>query len=145
MASREAIFKNYIVVLFVVVFSWCALGCTDEKAVGIGYPPLVGTWRLVQRTVSTDSTVRIDKVAATPTQSITFGNDGSFSSEGPETSYYRSAEAYKIDTTFRQQKLGFLPGNIYTAFYQDFTLRADSLTLLPCPSRACDLVFIKGR
>lgn len=143
MADHNATIKNNLAVLFVL--GLVTLGCREEKSVGIGYPALVGTWRLVQRTVSTDTTMRIDKIPATPTQTITFQNDGSFSSEGPETSYYRSAEAYKTDTTFGQQKIGFLPGNIYNAFYQDFTLRADSLTLLPCAAHACDLVFIKGR
>ncbi len=143
MAGHSSTIKNHIAALFVL--GLVTLGCREERSVGIGYPALVGSWRLVQRTVSTDSTVRIDKIAATPTQSITFADDGTFSSEGPETSYYRSAEAYKIDTTFGQQKVGFLPGNIYAAFYQGFTLRADSLTLLPCPAHACDLVFIKGR
>ncbi len=145
MLRSRSVLKNLIAGLVILILGWFLTGCTEEKSVGIGYPPLVGTWRLVQRTVSTDTTLQINKIAATPVQTITFETDGSFSSAGLETSYYRSAEAYKIDTTRGRQRIGFLPGNIYAAFYQDFTLRADSLTLLPCPNNACDVVFIKSR
>ncbi|MPR33736.1 hypothetical protein GBK04_10225 [Cytophagaceae bacterium SJW1-29] len=77
---------------------------------------------------------------------LTFASDGTLSSLGEETEYYRSSKYYKVDSVrFVGQRVGFIAGNTYPAFYQGLTLKADSLTLSPCPDHVCDLVFIKGR
>ena len=121
-------------------------GCAKEDEVrGLPYPPLVGTWKLVQKTVPNDSSFTIKKIEDPASQTLTFESDGKMSSTGEETSYYRSGKAYRVDSTRKGQQIGFLPGSIYAAFYQNFLLRNDSLYLLPCPSRECDLIFVKGR
>lgn len=136
-------FKSVIILLAVAV----GLGsCAREDAPpGVGYPPLVGTWQLVLKNVPNDSSFTTKKIENAAAQTLTFESDGKMSSSGEETSYYRSSQAYRVDSTRQGQQIGFIPGSVYKAFYQNFTLKSDSLTLLPCPSRECDLIFIKNR
>lgn len=121
-------------------------GCSkDDSPPGVAYPPLVGTWKLVLKNVPNDSSFTIRRIEDSSAQTITFDNDGKMSSTGQETSYYRSSRAYRVDSTRKGWQIGFIPGDIFAAFYQNFILKADSLTLLPCPSRECDLVFVKSQ
>jgi len=121
-------------------------GCAKKDGPpGVAYPPLVGTWKLVLKNVPNDSSFTTRRIEDSSAQTITFENDGKMSSTGQETSYYRSSRAYRVDSTRKGWQIGFIPGDIFAAFYQNFILKADSLTLLPCPSRECDLVFVKGQ
>ncbi len=131
-------------IFLILAIGWSS--CTKEESLGIGYPPLVGSWKLVQKNVFNDS-VYVRKTIENPALHIlTFASDGTVSSMGEETSYYRSSQYYKVDSVrFVGQRVGFIVGTIYPAFYQGLTLKGDSLRLSPCPNRACDLVFIKSR
>ena len=128
----------------ILVVGWSS--CKEEESLGVGYPPLVGTWKLVQKNVLNDS-VYVLKTIENPTlHTLTFESDGTLSSLGEETEYYRSSKYYKVDSVrFVGQRVGFIVGTIYPAFYQGLTLKADSLWLSPCPDHVCDLVFVKGR
>lgn len=138
--------KKALGLLFVITAVAILSGCAKEDAPpGVGYPPLVGTWKLVLKNVPNDSSFTAKKIENTAAQTLTFESDGKMSSSGEETSYYRSSQAYRVDSIRRGQQIGFIPGSIYTAFYQNFILKSDSLILLPCPSRECDLVFVKSR
>lgn len=138
--------RRVLGLLFVIAIAAGLDGCTKEDAPpGVGYLPLVGTWKLVLKNVPNDSSFTRKKVENAATQTLTFESNGKMSSSGEETSYYRSSQAYRVDSTRQGQQIGFIPGSIYRAFYQNFTLNSDSLTLLPCPSRECDLVFVKNR
>ena len=132
------------IIFLILGIGWSS--CTKEESLGIGYPPLVGTWNLVQKSVFNDS-VYVTKAIENPAlHTLTFASDGAVSSLGEETSYYNSAKYYKVDSVrFVGQRVGFIVGSIYPAFYQGLTLKDDSLRLSPCPDRACDLVFVKGR
>ena len=138
--------KTFASLLLVLTLVHGLNGCAKEDAPpGVGYPPLVGTWKLVVKNVPNDSSFTVRKIEAIDPQTLTFESDGRMSSSGGETSYYRSSQAYRVDSTRRGRQIGFLPGTIYAAFYQNFILKTDSLTLVPCPSRECDLIFIKSR
>ena len=138
--------KTFASLLFVLTLALGLGGCAKEDAPpGVGYPPLVGTWKLVLKNVPNDSSFTAKKIEDPTTQTLTFESDGKMSSTGEETSYYRSSQAYRVDSIRKGQQIGFIPGSIYAAFYQNFTLKSDSLVLVPCPSRECDLVFVKGR
>ena len=118
--------------------------CAKEDAPpGVGYPPLVGTWKLVLKNVPNDSSFTVKKIEAIAPQTLTFESDGKMSSSGEETSYYRSSQAYRVDSIRQVQQIGFIPGSIYTAFYQTFILKSDSLFLIPCPSRGMRSGFCK--
>ena len=132
------------IVFLILVVGWSS--CTEEESLGVGHPPLVGTWKLVQKNVLNDS-VYVLKTIENPTlHTLTFESDGTVSSLGEETEYYRSAKYYKVDSVrFVGQRVGFIVGSIYPAFYQRLTFKGDSLRLSPCPGRVCDLVFVKGR
>ncbi len=121
--------------------------CSKEKVLGKGYAPIVGTWRLVQRNVFDDSTsVSTPKIISnTSPQTITFNNDGSMSSVGKETEYYRSSKYYKVDSTTVGLKLGLILDKIYPAFYQGLVVRTDTLILVPCGDKDCNLTLIKSR
>ena len=139
--------KRILVILVVLAtLAWLG-GCSDEETLpaGIGYPPLAGTWKLVQKTVLSDSGSTIKSIEMPELQTITFEADGRMSSTGDETSFYRSSRYYRVDSTRTGLRIGFIAGDLYTPFFQDFLLRSDSLVLIPCPSRACDLVFVKRR
>ncbi len=139
----EKAFKS--IVLLLTIASWLS-GCAQEEAPpGVGYPPLVGTWKLVLKNVPNDSSFTTKKIETATPQTLTFESDGKMSSLGEETSYYRSSQAYRVDSIRQVQRIGFIPGTIYKAFYQNFILKSDSLTLLPCPNRECDLIFTKSR
>ena len=139
----SSILKKVIIFLILVV-GWSS--CKEEESLGIGYPPLVGTWNLVQKSVFDDS-VYVTKAIENPAlHTLTFASDGVVSSLGEETSYYRSAKYYKVDSVrLVGQRVGFIVGAIYPAFYQNLSLKGDSLRLSPCPNHVCDLVFLKGR
>ncbi|MFB9293417.1 hypothetical protein [Persicitalea jodogahamensis] len=138
--------QKTVVFLFVIAVMMGLGSCAREDAPpGVAYPPLVGTWKLVLKNVPNDSSFTVKKIEAIDPQTLTFENDGKMSSMGEETSYYRSSQAYRVDSTRKGQQIGFIQGNVYSPFYQNFILRADSLTLLPCPNRECDLIFVKSR
>ncbi len=138
--------KKALSLLFAVITMVELGGCAQEDTVtGVGYPPLVGTWQLVLKNVPNDSSYTVQAIEATEPQTLTFESDGKMSSTGEETSYYRSSQAYRVDSTRRGWQIGFLPGSVYAPFYQNFLLKSDSLTLLPCPNRECDLIFVKSR
>lgn len=138
--------KKALGLLFFVAVGAGLGGCAKEDAPpGVGYPPLVGTWKLVLKNVPNDSSFTIKKIENTAAQTLTFESEGKMSSSGEETSYYRSSQAYRVDSTRQGRQIGFIPGSIYKAFYQNFILKSDSLTLVPCPSRECNLVFVKSR
>ncbi len=132
------------IIFLILVVGWSS--CKEEASLGVGYPPLVGTWKLVQKNVLNDS-VYVPKAIENPAlHTLTFASDGVVSSLGEETSYYRSTKYYKVDSVrFVGQRVGFIVGSIYPAFYQGLTLKGDSLRLSPCPNHVCDLVFVKGR
>lgn len=174
-----------IILFLILAAGWSS--CTKEESLGVGYPPLVGTWKLVKKSGLKDSvyTVKVSsyvlkdssytvndsvytvkvrsyvekdssytvidvpyvKTIADPDlQTLTFASDGTVSSLGEETSYYRSSKYYKVDSVrFVGQRVGFIVGSIYPAFYQNLSLKSDSLRLSPCPDQLCDLVFVKGR
>ena len=128
----------------ILVVGWSS--CKEEASLGVGYPPLVGTWNLVQRNVLNDSVYVLKKIENPALQTLTFASDGTVVSVGEETSYYRSAKYYKVDSVrFVGQRVGFIVGSIYPAFFQGLILKGDSLRLSPCPDQVCDLVFVKGR
>lgn len=138
--------KPFASLLFSLTLAVGLASCAKEDAPpGVGYAPLVGTWKLALKNVPNDSSFTTKKIENTAAQTLTFESDGKMSSAGGETSYYRSSQAYRVDSTRQGQQIGFIPGSIYAAFYQNFILKSDSLTLIPCPSRECDLVFVKSR
>ncbi|WP_373514866.1 hypothetical protein [Persicitalea sp.] len=136
-----------VLFLLLAIIAVAGLGsCVKEDAPsGVGYPPLSGTWKLVKKNVPNDSSFTTKTIDTTIPQTLTFESDGRLSSMGEETSYYRSSRAYRVDSIRRVQQIGFLQGSVYVAFYQNFSLKNDSLTLIPCPSRECDLIFTKSR
>lgn len=132
------------IVFLILVLGWSS--CTKEESLGVGYPPLVGTWKLVQKNVLNDSVYVLKTIENPALHTLTFASDGTVSSVGEETSYYRSSKYYKVDSVrFVGQRVGFIVGSIYPAFYQGLIIKADSLRLSPCPDHVCDLVFVKGR
>lgn len=160
-----------VVFLLILAAGWSS--CTKEESLGVGYPPLVGTWKLVQKSVLKDSSYVVKDSVYVPKDSsyvvkdsiiiledliyikiiknpdlhtLTFASDGAVSSVGEETSYYRSSKYYQVDSVrFVGQRVGFIVGSVYAAFYQGLSLKNDSLRLSPCPDQLCDLVFVKGR
>jgi hypothetical protein len=132
------------IIFLILGIGWSS--CKEEASLGIGYPPLEGTWKLVRKSVFNDS-VYVPKAIENPAlHTLTFASDGTLSSMGEETSYYRSSKYYKVDSVrFVGQRVGFIVGSIYPPFYQGLILKGDSLRLSPCPDHVCDLVFVKGR
>lgn len=121
-------------------------GCSpEEDPRGEGYVPIVGTWQLFRKIVYNDTTYVPVTIPATPPQTLTFGPEGSVTSNGKETEYYRSSKYYKVDSTFGGLKIGFITGSIYPAFYQGLRLKGDTLVLAPCPNDECSLLFVKSR
>ena len=132
-------------VVLIVLVNCCK---KESQSLGVGYAPIVGSWRLVQRHIPANPsslTFTTQIIPPLPLQEITFSNDGSMSSVGKETEYYRSSKYYRVDTTGGSKRIGFIISDVYSAFYHGLIIRKDTLTLVPCQTQDCNISLIKSR
>lgn len=162
--------KNNLSYLAIILFTiFQTAGCKKEEiALGRSDPRLNGVWMMTARMNTIDSTfsrtvtkksgdstitttsiidtsfVRKKAIPSYPLQSITFLNDGSFQTTGKETEYYRAYRYFKIDQLEDREKIGFMVGGDFVqAAYQNFSIKNDSLFLLPGCEKECYLLFLK--
>ncbi len=147
----------------IVFFLVSVMACKKEEAShGREDPRLLGTWRIDTRLHTVDSSyyetiaaasgdttvlkdttfIRKKAIAMVPAQTITFADNGLFSSAGKETEYYRAYRYYRVEEVEGHEKIGFVIGGDFASpAYQDFTLRNDSLYLFPSCEKECYLLF----
>jgi hypothetical protein len=137
--------KGSVVLVFFV--GLLLVTCTPpEPRLGVADARLVGTWRLSERRLPTDSTRVARAVPATPAQTFVFTEAGTFRAQGEELEYYLSSRYYRLDTTLRGQlRLGFIIDKLNPAFYQRLRLSTDSLWLFPSCEGDCSLTFVRER
>ena len=78
------------VVFLILVLGWSS--CTKEESLGVGYPPLVGTWKLVQKNVLNDSVYVLKTIENPALHTLTFASDGTVSVS------YTHLDVYKRQT-----------------------------------------------
>lgn len=130
-----------------VISGGCIFACTrKDPNLGVADDRVVGTWRLFKRMVPQDSVTVVKDIPDVPEQTLVFNADGTFGASGKELEYYRSSRYYRLDSTLRGEwQLGFIINNLSPAFYQKFSIRRDTLILLPSCEGDCGLYFVRIR
>lgn len=107
--------------------------------------PLVGSWQYVEQGYSPGSGYIVEKIPATPAQTITFSAQYTVSTANLSNSTWANARTYRIDSTANQRTELVLLDEKQQAIGppMGIGLKNDSLRLTPPCIEGCHLLFIR--